>query len=131
MQCATCMVIYIIMFYETLESRNHNSIHKIIIVFNLLCFFNSCSSIKPCMGSLNCGDCGVCMWNNNTNKEFCETSYLKQIFDQNPPTCSLTNACKPKNPCLNGGTCETKFGSYSCLCTNQYHGEKCQVHHGK
>lgn len=36
------------------------------------------------------------------------------------------NECLIANPCLNGGQCENKPGSYSCTCWPGFEGEDCE-----
>jgi len=38
----------------------------------------------------------------------------------------VINFCA-SNPCLNGGTCFSSVGSYTCACTPGYSGTNCQT----
>ncbi|XP_028259487.1 sushi, nidogen and EGF-like domain-containing protein 1 isoform X2 [Parambassis ranga] len=42
-----------------------------------------------------------------------------------PPVCEEINECLSQ-PCLNGGTCRNKIGSYQCVCTDGFSGNRCQ-----
>nr|XP_054605635.1 sushi, nidogen and EGF-like domain-containing protein 1 [Nothobranchius furzeri] len=43
-----------------------------------------------------------------------------------PPTCEEINECLSQ-PCLNGGSCLNKIGSYQCLCQDGFSGNRCQI----
>uniref|UniRef100_A0A8D2ZIQ1 Sushi, nidogen and EGF-like domains 1 n=1 Tax=Scophthalmus maximus TaxID=52904 RepID=A0A8D2ZIQ1_SCOMX len=43
-----------------------------------------------------------------------------------PPVCEEINACVSQ-PCLNGGTCQNKGGSYQCVCSDGFSGNRCQT----
>ncbi|XP_061593558.1 sushi, nidogen and EGF-like domain-containing protein 1 isoform X1 [Cololabis saira] len=43
-----------------------------------------------------------------------------------PPVCEEVNECLSQ-PCLNGGTCRNKIGSYQCVCKDGFSGNRCQI----
>ncbi|XP_029938701.1 sushi, nidogen and EGF-like domain-containing protein 1 isoform X2 [Salarias fasciatus] len=43
-----------------------------------------------------------------------------------PPVCEEVNECLSQ-PCLNGGTCRNKIGSYQCVCREGFSGIRCQT----
>ncbi|XP_069560144.1 sushi, nidogen and EGF-like domain-containing protein 1 isoform X4 [Brachyistius frenatus] len=43
-----------------------------------------------------------------------------------PPVCEEINECLSQ-PCLNGGTCRNKMGSYQCVCSDGFSGNRCQT----
>ncbi|XP_041862481.1 sushi, nidogen and EGF-like domain-containing protein 1 isoform X2 [Melanotaenia boesemani] len=43
-----------------------------------------------------------------------------------PPVCEEINECLSQ-PCLNGGTCQNKIGSYQCVCKEGFSGNRCQI----
>uniref|UniRef100_A0A3P9PLS5 Sushi, nidogen and EGF like domains 1 n=1 Tax=Poecilia reticulata TaxID=8081 RepID=A0A3P9PLS5_POERE len=43
-----------------------------------------------------------------------------------PPVCKEINECLSQ-PCLNGGSCQNKIGSYKCVCKNGFSGKRCQI----
>uniref|UniRef100_A0AAQ5Y1A3 Sushi, nidogen and EGF-like domain-containing protein 1 n=1 Tax=Amphiprion ocellaris TaxID=80972 RepID=A0AAQ5Y1A3_AMPOC len=42
-----------------------------------------------------------------------------------PPVCEEINECLTQ-PCFNGGTCRNKIGSYQCVCSEGFSGNRCQ-----
>ncbi|XP_054916683.1 sushi, nidogen and EGF-like domain-containing protein 1 isoform X1 [Poeciliopsis prolifica] len=43
-----------------------------------------------------------------------------------PPVCKEINECLSQ-PCLNGGSCQNKIGSYKCVCKDGFSGKRCQI----
>uniref|UniRef100_A0A3Q2P5H2 Sushi, nidogen and EGF like domains 1 n=1 Tax=Fundulus heteroclitus TaxID=8078 RepID=A0A3Q2P5H2_FUNHE len=43
-----------------------------------------------------------------------------------PPVCKEINECLSQ-PCLNGGSCLNKIGSYKCVCRDGFSGKHCQI----
>ncbi|XP_038138318.1 sushi, nidogen and EGF-like domain-containing protein 1 [Cyprinodon tularosa] len=43
-----------------------------------------------------------------------------------PPVCKEINECLSQ-PCLNGGSCQNKIGSYKCVCLAGFSGKHCQI----
>ncbi|XP_014854595.1 PREDICTED: sushi, nidogen and EGF-like domain-containing protein 1, partial [Poecilia mexicana] len=43
-----------------------------------------------------------------------------------PPVCKEINECLSQ-PCLNGGSCQNKIGSYKCVCKDGFGGKRCQI----
>ncbi|CAG5861826.1 unnamed protein product [Menidia menidia] len=43
-----------------------------------------------------------------------------------PPVCEEINECLSQ-PCLNGGSCRNKIGSYQCVCSDGFSGNRCQI----
>lgn len=76
-----------------------------------------------------CGVCSVCMKNNSKNDSendyYCDTSYTRTDFEENPPACTYVNKCK-QFECLNGGTCISEVNQYNCHCSDRFYGYKCQ-----
>lgn len=75
---------------------------------------------------LLCGICSVCRKNNNsTDDYYCDTSYTKSDFNEDPPVCTYVDKCE-QTECLNGGTCISEMNQYNCHCSDQFYGYKCQ-----
>lgn len=55
------------------------------------------------------------------NCDRCITGFVGINCDVNFDDCS-------PNPCLNGGTCFDEVNGYTCLCKNNFLGNRCQVH---
>ncbi|XP_024857944.1 sushi, nidogen and EGF-like domain-containing protein 1 isoform X2 [Kryptolebias marmoratus] len=43
-----------------------------------------------------------------------------------PPVCEEINECLSQ-PCLNGGSCQNKIGSFQCVCKEGFSGNRCQI----
>lgn len=90
--------------------------------------FVSISEENPCV---QCGVCSICILNINQSKIYCRGDVYEQIYEPKWPECPFKDHCKINNLCSSPEQCHPSFGSYYCVCGEEYHGRHCEIKSGK
>lgn len=80
---------------------------------------------KTDKSELNTCHDGGCNYLDDSGVETCVCAFSKNVMKGD--FCGIYEDMCQRNPCVNGGKCESGIGHYVCECPNGFYGVRCEI----